>query len=65
MDNEFAILDTLKICDTALFLISAAGGMDYGVDPIDEWGNKNIISALAQVSYFYFLFGHCLTFRYF
>lgn len=49
LDSELAILDTLKVCDTVLFLISAAGGIDFGTEPIDEWGNKIIVSAFAQV----------------
>lgn len=49
IDNELAILDTLKICDTALFLISAAGGIDFGAEPVDDWGNKTIMTAFAQV----------------
>lgn len=60
-DNEFAVLDTLKICDTVLFLVSAAGGIDFGDEPIDTWGQKILLSAFAQVSFLntffiYFIF---------
>lgn len=48
-DNELAVLDTLKICDTVLFLISAAGGIDFGAEQIDDWGNKTLATAFAQV----------------
>lgn len=50
MDNELAILDTLKICDTVLFLISAAGGIDFGAEQIDDWGTKTLATAYAQVT---------------
>lgn len=50
LDNELAILDTLKVSDTVLFLISAAAGIEFGSELIDEWGNKILLSAFAQVS---------------
>lgn len=50
LDNELAILDTLKVSDTVLFLISAAAGIEFGAELIDEWGNKILMAAFAQVS---------------
>lgn len=49
LDNDLAILDTLKVCDTVLFIISAAAGFDFGSDVIDDWGNNILLSAFAQV----------------
>lgn len=48
LDNELAILDTLKVCDTVLFVISAVGGIDFGAEPVDKWGNKLLMSTFAQ-----------------
>ncbi|KAM3961637.1 tsr1 ribosome assembly factor [Aphomia sociella] len=40
--NEFALLDALKIADTALFVSSALD------EPVDEWGEKVLALAMAQ-----------------
>lgn len=49
LDNELNILDTLKVADTVLFLISAAAGTEFGAELIDDWGNDILLSAFAQV----------------
>ncbi|KAK5645758.1 hypothetical protein RI129_004222 [Pyrocoelia pectoralis] len=48
MDNDLAILDTLKVCDTVLFVISAAVGYDFGDEIIDKWGNRILLLSFAQ-----------------
>ncbi|CAB3242948.1 unnamed protein product [Arctia plantaginis] len=40
--NDFALLDALKIADTALFISSALE------EPVDEWGEKVLALAMAQ-----------------
>lgn len=50
LDNELNVLDTLKVADTVLFLISAAAGTEFGAELIDDWGNNILVSAFAQVS---------------
>lgn len=52
LDNELNILDTLKVSDTVVFLVSGAAGIEFGAELIDEWGNNILLSAFAQVSYF-------------
>ncbi|XP_018333925.1 pre-rRNA-processing protein TSR1 homolog [Agrilus planipennis] len=47
-DNEFATLDTLKVCNTVLFVISAASETVFNSEYIDQWGNKLLLSAFAQ-----------------
>ncbi|CAG9859624.1 unnamed protein product [Phyllotreta striolata] len=47
-DHDFAVLDTLKIADTVLFLISAATGLQDQEALIDAWGNKVLTSCFAQ-----------------
>ncbi|XP_049866337.1 pre-rRNA-processing protein TSR1 homolog [Pectinophora gossypiella] len=42
VDNEFSLLDALKIADTALFISSALD------EPVDEWGEKVLALAMAQ-----------------
>ncbi|KAL3283543.1 hypothetical protein HHI36_006682 [Cryptolaemus montrouzieri] len=42
-DNDLAILDALKICDTVLFLTSAVFG-----EFINDWGENILVTALAQ-----------------
>lgn len=54
LDNELNVLDTLKVCDTVLFVISAAAGTDFGAELIDEWGNDILVSAFAQVKLMFF-----------
>lgn len=61
-----AILDTLKICDTVLFLVSAAGGIDFGAEQIDDWGNKTLMTTFAQViCAFIKITSYIFTFYYF
>lgn len=55
LDNELAIMDTLKLSDTVLFLISAAAGIEFGSELIDEWGNGILTAAFAQVSNFLYV----------
>lgn len=42
IDNEFALLDALKIADTVLFVSSALD------EPVDEWGEKALALSMAQ-----------------
>ncbi|CAG4976638.1 unnamed protein product [Colias eurytheme] len=41
IENDFSLLDALKIADTVLFVCSA-------LEPIDEWGEKALALAMAQ-----------------
>lgn len=47
-DNELAILDALKVCDTVVFLMSASGGVDEDC-LIDKAGQNILMSSFAQV----------------
>ncbi|KAJ8933918.1 hypothetical protein NQ318_016490 [Aromia moschata] len=47
-DSDFTVLDTLKVSDTVLFLISAATGIEDSEQLIDEWGNRILMSSMAQ-----------------
>ncbi|XP_057664407.1 pre-rRNA-processing protein TSR1 homolog [Diorhabda carinulata] len=49
-DHDFAILDTLKVADTVLFLISAATGIENNEAIIDKWGNSILSTSFAQGS---------------
>ncbi|KAJ0179702.1 hypothetical protein K1T71_004293 [Dendrolimus kikuchii] len=40
--NDFSLLDSLKVADTALFVSSALD------EPVDEWGEKVLALAMAQ-----------------
>ncbi|KAL4710553.1 hypothetical protein ACJJTC_008955 [Scirpophaga incertulas] len=42
IENDFALLDALKVADTALYISSALG------DPVDEWGEKVLALSMAQ-----------------
>lgn len=42
VDNDFSLLDALKIADTALFVCSALD------EPMDEWGERVLALAMAQ-----------------
>lgn len=42
VENEFETLDALKVADSVLFLTSAVD------EPIDEWGEKILASAIGQ-----------------
>lgn len=42
IDNEFALLDALKIADTALYISSALD------EPVDDWGEKVLALSMAQ-----------------
>lgn len=46
-DNKLEILDTLKVCDTVLFIISASTCLD-GSEVVDEWGAEILSSIRAQ-----------------
>ncbi|KAJ8918434.1 hypothetical protein NQ315_008131 [Exocentrus adspersus] len=47
-ENQFAVLDTLKVSDTVLFLISAAMGVEDTACVIDDWGNGILTSSFSQ-----------------
>ncbi|XP_050307223.1 pre-rRNA-processing protein TSR1 homolog [Anthonomus grandis grandis] len=47
-DNELDILDTLKVADTVLFLLSAVNAPEEIDQIVDKWGNKLLMSSLAQ-----------------
>lgn len=42
VDNEFALLDVLKVADTVLYVSSALE------EPVDEWGEKVLALSMAQ-----------------
>ncbi|XP_073951741.1 tsr1 ribosome assembly factor [Choristoneura fumiferana] len=42
IDNDFALLDVLKIADTVLYVSSALD------EPVDEWGEKVLALSMAQ-----------------
>ncbi|KAG6461883.1 hypothetical protein O3G_MSEX012924 [Manduca sexta] len=42
VENEFSLLDALKIADTALYVSSALD------EPVDEWGEKVLALSMAQ-----------------
>ncbi|CAK1604524.1 unnamed protein product [Parnassius mnemosyne] len=42
IDNEFSLLDALKVADTVLFISSALD------EPVDEWGEKALALTMAQ-----------------
>ncbi|CAH1644549.1 unnamed protein product [Spodoptera littoralis] len=42
VNNDFALLDALKVADTALFITSALD------EPVDEWGEKVLALSMAQ-----------------
>nr|XP_023024450.1 pre-rRNA-processing protein TSR1 homolog [Leptinotarsa decemlineata] len=48
VDYDFGILDTLKVADTVLLLISAAVGQEENESLIDSWGINILTSILAQ-----------------
>lgn len=48
IDNDFDMLDALKMCDVAMFIVSAVGGTAFGTDIVDEFGKKLLQEALAQ-----------------
>lgn len=56
IDDEFKILDTLKICDTVLFVTSAVAGYEFGAETIDNWGLNVLQISLAQVSLYDIVF---------
>ncbi|XP_030747869.1 pre-rRNA-processing protein TSR1 homolog isoform X2 [Sitophilus oryzae] len=47
-DNDFDVLDTLKVADTVIFLLSSVFSVEDNEDIIDKWGNNIITTALAQ-----------------
>lgn len=49
-DHDFSVLDTLKVSDTVLFLISAATGLEDNENVIDQWGEKILMTSFSQVS---------------
>lgn len=51
-DNELDVLDSLKVADTVLFLLSSINGTEFIEQIVDTWGNKLLMSALAQVRHF-------------
>lgn len=50
IENQLAVLDSLKVSDTVLFLISAATGIEDTKFLIDDWGNSILTSSLSQVN---------------
>lgn len=49
-DHDFSVLDSLKISDTVLFLISAGTGLEDNESLIDQMGEKMLVTSFAQVS---------------
>lgn len=56
------MLDTLKVSDTVLFLISAAMGLEDNENLIDEWGEKILMTSFAQVIIYNFSVGNITNF---
>lgn len=52
-DNDLDVLDSLKICDTVLFLVSAVCGADDD-SHIDNASQKLLTACLAQVRHYLF-----------
>lgn len=50
-DNDLAILDTLKIADTVLYLVSAVAGQAFGAETVDSWGMNILQSSFGQVCF--------------
>ncbi|XP_017772467.1 PREDICTED: pre-rRNA-processing protein TSR1 homolog [Nicrophorus vespilloides] len=48
LDNNLAILDTLKVCDSVLFIISTNAELEFGPNLIDDWGKNLLISSFSQ-----------------
>ncbi|KRT79115.1 hypothetical protein AMK59_8569, partial [Oryctes borbonicus] len=48
VDNDHAILDTLKIANTVLFVISGECGINYETEPIDSWGSNLLLACFSQ-----------------
>ncbi|KAG5893678.1 hypothetical protein JTB14_021974 [Gonioctena quinquepunctata] len=48
IDDDFDVLDTLKIADTVLLLISAANGIEENECIVDAWGTSLIATSFAQ-----------------
>ncbi|KAJ3654814.1 hypothetical protein Zmor_013973 [Zophobas morio] len=46
-DNELAVLDALKVCDTVVFLVSTSGGVEED-KLIDKWGQNILMSSFSQ-----------------
>ncbi|XP_066138171.1 pre-rRNA-processing protein TSR1 homolog isoform X2 [Euwallacea fornicatus] len=47
-DNELDVLDSLKVSDVVVFLLSSVNGAEYIEEIVDKWGNKLLMSCLAQ-----------------
>ncbi|ERL91831.1 hypothetical protein D910_09156 [Dendroctonus ponderosae] len=47
-DNELDVIDTLKVADQVLFLLSAINGTEFIEQIVDQWGKKILKSGLAQ-----------------
>lgn len=52
-DHDFSVLDTFKVSDTILFLISAAMGLEDNQELIDQWGETILMTSFAQVLSFF------------
>lgn len=49
IDNNLGILDTLKVADTVLYLVSAVAGQAFGAETIDDWGMNVLQTSFGQV----------------
>ncbi|XP_066248331.1 pre-rRNA-processing protein TSR1 homolog isoform X2 [Euwallacea similis] len=47
-DNELDVLDSLKVSDAVVFLLSSINAAEYIEEIVDKWGNKLLMSCLAQ-----------------
>lgn len=47
LDHEFALLDTVKIANTVLFIVSAEEGVDIKSD--NSWASQLLTTTFSQV----------------
>ncbi|XP_022919031.2 pre-rRNA-processing protein TSR1 homolog [Onthophagus taurus] len=47
-DNEFGVLDALKVSNTVVFVVSAAAGIEFSSEVIDKYGSRLLLSSFGQ-----------------
>ncbi|KAK9752782.1 Importin beta binding domain [Popillia japonica] len=48
INDEFAILDTMKVANTVLFMASAENGINSESEVIENWGTKLLLTSFSQ-----------------
>ncbi|KAI4465355.1 ribosome biogenesis protein [Holotrichia oblita] len=48
INDDFAILDTMKVANTVLFMVSGENGVNYESELIDSWGTKLLLTSFSQ-----------------